>query len=158
LDPNTLIQRAEQELTDGNRSARKTLDRARREFLKKRDAEGLEHVLELASRLDNGGDLPYAIRQNLKVLSRQAQHEPDTPQGATGALVTLLVVLLGACIGVMFAAALAALTFLVEKDALVWVAALFGFSFILAPTGAVVAFSLLRRSRKRRAHFANSSY
>jgi hypothetical protein len=152
-----LIPRAERELASGTGSARKTLERARREFLKERDAEGLKRVLEVASRLDDGGDLPYAIRQNLKFLGRQAQHEPNSPQGAMGSIVTLLVVLFGAFIGVLFAVALAALTFLGDNDALVWVAALFGFSFIFMPTGAVVAFSLLRRSRRRRAQLADPS-
>jgi hypothetical protein len=44
-----------------------------------------------------------------------------------------------------------------DKDALVWVAALFGFSFIFMPTGVVVALVLLRHADKRRDHFANPS-
>jgi hypothetical protein len=77
LDTSALIQRAEREVADGNRSARSTVERARRKLLKERDAEGLTQLLELAGRLDNGGDLPYAIRQNLKFVSRhQLQDRP----------------------------------------------------------------------------------
>ena len=66
LDTDEQIQRAERELAEGNQSARKTLDRVRAHFLEQRDAEGLEGLLVLAGRLDDGGDLAYTISQNLK--------------------------------------------------------------------------------------------
>jgi hypothetical protein len=83
LDTNELIRRAEQELADGNRSARKTVERARRELLKKRDTQGLEQLLDLAGRLDDAGDLTYAIQQNLRFLSGQAQPAPAGPGDAS---------------------------------------------------------------------------
>jgi hypothetical protein len=164
LDAHTLIRRAEQELADGSRSARKTLERARRECLKERDAEGLEQVLDLAGRLDDGGDLSYATRQNLRFLSRQAQHKPDSPrrvtsgsERVTGSLATVFVALSGAFVGFLLAIPLTYLVARSDNDALVWVAALFFFWFILIPLGTGVALLLLRRSRKRRAHLANPS-
>ena len=71
MDTNELIRQAEQQLATGDRSARKTLDRARQALLRQRDTQGLEHLLELADRLDNRGDLTYMIQQNLALLSRQ---------------------------------------------------------------------------------------
>ena len=67
-------------------------------------------------------------------------------------LVALLVGLLGAVAGFLLAVILAYLTYKSDNDALVWVAALFGFSFILMPIGVVVALILLRGSRKRTTH------
>jgi len=77
-----LIRRAERELADGNRSARKTLERARRKLLKQRDTEGLEHLLGLASRLDDGRDLTHAIQQSLRLLSPEAEDKPNGPRRA----------------------------------------------------------------------------
>ena len=76
-----LIDRGELELADGSRSARKTLERARRDLLAHRDVEGLERLLGPASRLDDGGDLAHAVRQNLRFLARQAQ-APSSPRAA----------------------------------------------------------------------------
>jgi len=99
LDTDELIQRAERELAEGNRSARKTLDRVRAHFVEQRDAEGLEGLLVLADRLDDGGDLAYTIRQNLKGLSRQpeGQRSPtDTPSSLEQtAGITLFLVVTG---------------------------------------------------------------
>lgn len=76
MDTDELIRRAERELAEGNRAARKTVERVRRELLKQRDAEGLESLLVLAGRLDDGGDITYAITQNLRWVSRQPQGQP----------------------------------------------------------------------------------
>jgi uncharacterized membrane protein len=73
LDANELIRLAERELAEGERRAPKTLERARRDLLKRRNVKGLEGLLELAARCDDGGDLTYAIRQNLRFLARRAQ-------------------------------------------------------------------------------------
>ena len=72
-------------------------------------------------------------------------------------LVALLIGLLGVFAGLLLAIALTYLTYLSDNDALVWVAALFFFSFIFMPTGIVLAIVLLQRSRKRAARFANPS-
>jgi hypothetical protein len=63
-----LIRRAEQELADGDPAARTTIERAHIELLEQRDAEGLERLLDLAGRLEDGGDLTKAIRTNLRWL------------------------------------------------------------------------------------------
>jgi hypothetical protein len=70
LDADELIRLAELELADGNPSARKTVERAQHELLKQRDAKGLESLLSLASRLEDGGKLTNAIQQNLRWLNR----------------------------------------------------------------------------------------
>lgn len=73
MDTNELIQRGEHELAAGSGSAWKTLDRARRKLLADRDVEGLERLRELTARLDDGGDLAYAVEQNLRFLRRRAE-------------------------------------------------------------------------------------
>jgi hypothetical protein len=89
LDTYALIRLAEQEAADGNRSAKKTLERARGRLLKERDSDGPERLLEVADRLDDAGDLPYAIRQNLRFLSRQ-QHR-GAPRRRVRELVLVLI-------------------------------------------------------------------
>jgi hypothetical protein len=83
LDTNELIRRAERELADGDRSARKTIEKARRALLKERDAQGLEQLLALAGRLDDAGDLAYGIQQNLRFLHGQTQRAPTGPGNAS---------------------------------------------------------------------------
>jgi hypothetical protein len=64
-------------------AALKSLDRARRGYLKGRDAAGLEHVLDMAALLDLTDDrarigrdnLVYAAKQNLRQESRRAARE-----------------------------------------------------------------------------------
>jgi hypothetical protein len=79
LDTNELIQRGEHELAAGSGSARKTLERARRKLLAARDVEGLERLRGLAARLDDGGDLAYAVEQNLRFLRRRAEARSGRP-------------------------------------------------------------------------------
>ena len=89
MDSDGLIRLAEQEAADGSRSAKKTLERARGRLLRKQDSDGLERLLEVADRLDDAGDLPYAIRQNLKLLSRQQQR--GTPRRRMRELTLVLI-------------------------------------------------------------------
>lgn len=64
-------------------AALKSLDRARRGYMKQRDAEGLEHVLDMAALVDSADDrtrigsdnLVYAVKQNLRQESRRAARE-----------------------------------------------------------------------------------
>lgn len=64
-------------------AALKSLDRARRGYVKRRDADGLEHVLDMAALVDPAGDrarigrdnLEYAVKQNLRQESRRAAQE-----------------------------------------------------------------------------------
>jgi hypothetical protein len=81
LDTNELIRRGEQELEAGSGSAPKTLERARRKLLRKRDVEGLERLRAVVAGLDDGGDLAYAVEQNLRFLARRA----DARSGALSA-------------------------------------------------------------------------
>jgi hypothetical protein len=71
---------------DGRRAVA-SLDRARRGYLSHHDSEGLEHVLDMATLVDDADDrtriarqnLVYAVKQNLRQESRrraQEQHEP----------------------------------------------------------------------------------
>jgi hypothetical protein len=98
-------------------------------------------VLELAGRLDNGGDLTYAIQQNLSWLSRQPQGKPGRPIGIVDYFVGLFGVFAGGAIGV-------ALTFPfmsgTEADAFVWGIMFMFLGFIGALLGGGVAV-LLRR-------------
>jgi hypothetical protein len=64
--------------------ALKSLDRARRGYVKLRDTEGLGLVLDMAKLVDSAGDdrarigrnnLDYAVRQNLRLESRRAARE-----------------------------------------------------------------------------------
>jgi hypothetical protein len=89
LDTNALIRLAEQEAAEGNRSAKKTVELPRGRLVKERDSDGLGRLLEVADRLDNAGDLPYAIRQNLKFLSRQEQR--GTPRRRVRELALVLI-------------------------------------------------------------------
>jgi len=64
-------------------AALKSLERARRGYLKGRDADGLEHVLDMAALVDPADDrarigrenLVYAAKQNLRQESRRAARE-----------------------------------------------------------------------------------
>lgn len=70
------------------RAALKSLDRARRGYLKRRDREGLEHVLDMATLVDPGAadrqriereNLAYAAKQNLRQEDRRAARERGEP-------------------------------------------------------------------------------
>lgn len=71
---------------DGRRAVA-TLDRARRGYLKHRDADGLEHVLDMAALVDDAEDrtriarlnLVYAVKQNLRQESRRRAQERGEP-------------------------------------------------------------------------------
>jgi hypothetical protein len=64
-------------------AALKHLDRARRGYLKQRDSEGLDHVLQMAGLVDTAGDrarigrenLDYALKQNFRQESRRQAQE-----------------------------------------------------------------------------------
>jgi hypothetical protein len=68
-------------------TALKSLDRARRGYFKARDAEGLEHVLDMAGLVDVSDDrtrvgvenLAYAVKQNLRQESRRAARQRGEP-------------------------------------------------------------------------------
>jgi hypothetical protein len=68
-------------------AALKHLDRARRGYLKGRDADGLEHVLDMAALVDPTDDrtrigranLAYAAKQNLRQESRRGARERGEP-------------------------------------------------------------------------------
>jgi len=147
LDTNELIRRAEQEVALGSRSARKTLDRARQVLLRQRDTKGLEHLLALAGRLDKPADLPHMIKQNLKLLERQAQYRPRNSKGGRGGRGDIAAVLGaggGGVIGV-------ALTFPIlsgtEPSGLVYLAAWMFFGFVGALLGAGLAYGFWRLYR-----------
>jgi hypothetical protein len=140
LDTYELIRRAERELDDGSRAARKTLEQARHELLQQRDVEA-RTVLELAGRLANGGDLTYAIQQNLSWLSPQPQGKPDRPNGVVDLSVGLFGALAGGVGGVALTFPLLSGT---EPHGLVYLAAWMFFGFIGAVLGAGLAV-LLRR-------------
>jgi hypothetical protein len=63
------------------------LDRARRGYLKARDAEGLEHVLDMSTLVDANDDrtrvgvdnLAYAVKQNLRQESRRTAQQRGEP-------------------------------------------------------------------------------
>ena len=69
-------------------AAVKSLERARRGYLKLRDAEGLGLVLDMATLVDSSGDdrtrigrdnLAYAVKQNLRQETRRAGRERQEP-------------------------------------------------------------------------------
>jgi hypothetical protein len=68
-------------------AAIKSLDRARRGYLKERDSDGLEHVLRMADLIDISNDrarigrenLVYAVKQNLRQESRREARASGTP-------------------------------------------------------------------------------
>jgi hypothetical protein len=68
-------------------AALKSLDRARRGYVKHRAADGLEHVLDMAALVDPSDDrtrigrdnLVYAVKQNLRQESRRAARERAEP-------------------------------------------------------------------------------
>jgi hypothetical protein len=118
---------------DGRRAVT-SLDRARRGYLKHRDPDGLEHVLDMAALVEDADDrtriarqnLVYAVKQNLRQESRRRARERDeawhdpypdlrAPEEHTGLAVTR-----GAkvAIGVGVLAALAAVVGLVLAAAL----------------------------------------
>jgi hypothetical protein len=75
--------RAAIDRSDG-RAALKSLDRARRGYVKRRDGEGLGLVLDMTGLVDPGGDdrlrigrvnLEYAVKQNLRLESRRTARE-----------------------------------------------------------------------------------
>jgi hypothetical protein len=67
-------------------AALKSLDRARRGYLKAHDADGLEHVLDMAALVDSGEErsrvgrdnLAYAVKQNLRQESRRSGRRGET--------------------------------------------------------------------------------
>jgi hypothetical protein len=69
------------------RAALRHLDRARRGYAKQRDADGLEHVLDMAALVDAADDrarigrdnLAYAVKQNLRQETRRAARERKEP-------------------------------------------------------------------------------
>jgi hypothetical protein len=71
---------------DGRRAVA-SLDRARRGYLKRHDAEGLEHVLDMTALVDDADDrtriarqhLVYAVKQNLRQESRRRSRERHEP-------------------------------------------------------------------------------
>jgi hypothetical protein len=71
---------------DGRRAVT-SLDRARRGYLKQHDAEGLEHVLDMAALVDDANErtriarqnLVYAVKQNLRQESRRRAREKHEP-------------------------------------------------------------------------------
>jgi hypothetical protein len=71
---------------DGRRAV-SSLDRARRGYLRHHDAEGLEHVLDMAALVDGTDDrtridrqnLAYAVKQNLRQESRRRARERREP-------------------------------------------------------------------------------
>jgi hypothetical protein len=145
LDTNGLLARVEQELADGNPSARATAWSAHHELFEQRDAEGLERLLDLASRLESRGNLTKTIRHDLEWLSRRSRGRPDAAMDSIG-------VLLGALAGGFVAIAL---TYLFlhnepEADALVWLAVGLAFLFFGIPLGAVLAFLFGRRFQSKR--------
>jgi hypothetical protein len=69
-------------------AALKSLDRARRGYVKSRDTEGLGVVLDMSALIDGSGDdrtrigranLVYAVKQNLRQESRRAAQERGEP-------------------------------------------------------------------------------
>ena len=68
-------------------AAVKSLDRARRGYLKERDSDGLEHVLRMADLVDDSSDrvrivrenLAYAVKQNLRQETRRQAGTAGTP-------------------------------------------------------------------------------
>ncbi|HLO34875.1 MAG TPA: hypothetical protein VK194_02280 [Candidatus Deferrimicrobium sp.] len=69
------------------RAALKSLDRARRGYLKAHDVDGLEHVLDMAALVDASDDrtrigrdnLAYAVKQNLRQETRRSAQERGEP-------------------------------------------------------------------------------
>jgi hypothetical protein len=69
------------------RAALKSLDRARRGYLKARDADGLTHVLDMAALVDTADErvrvgaenLAYAVKQNLRQESRRSAQGRGEP-------------------------------------------------------------------------------
>lgn len=68
-------------------AALKRLDRARKGYAKRRDAEGLEHVLAMAALVETAEErgrigrenLAYSVKQNLRHESRRDAHERKEP-------------------------------------------------------------------------------
>lgn len=69
------------------RAALRSLDRARRGYVKRRETDGLEHVLDMAALVEANDDrtssarenLVYAVKQNLRQESRRAARERREP-------------------------------------------------------------------------------
>jgi len=69
------------------KAALKSLDRARRGYLKARDADGLAHVLDMAALVDTTDErtrvgvenLAYAVKQNLRQESRRSAQQRGEP-------------------------------------------------------------------------------
>lgn len=81
LDPDRELAEARASIDRGDeQAALKRLDRARRGFVKRHDADGLEHVLLMGDLLDaederariGCANLDYAVKQNLRLESRRA--------------------------------------------------------------------------------------
>jgi hypothetical protein len=148
LDANELIRRAEREVDAGSRSAAKTLDRARQTLLRHRDTEGLEHLLELAGRLDKPANLTKMIQQNLRFLEQRAQDRPRASKGGSG-VDSLIAGLIGGFVGAVVGIALTvALLSSEEADPFVWLAAGLFFVFLGVPLGAGLAIGLWHFSNR----------
>lgn len=145
MDTNALIRLAEHELADGNPSALETAWRAHRELFERRDSEGLERLLALASRIEGSGNLTKTIQHDIEWLSRQSQGRPDAPMDT-------MAVLLGAVVGFVVAIALTELLLHSdpEADAFVWMALGLFLLFVCVPTGAVLAWLFGRRFQSNR--------
>jgi hypothetical protein len=140
-----LIRRAEQDLDADSRSAGRTLERARRALVRQRDAEGLEHLLGLAERLDKPGNLTYAIQQNLAFLARQAQDRPRRPASVAMGVVGALAGLIGGVGGMVGGIAL---TYPIlsggDPSGLVYLAGWIFFGFVGAVLGAGLGYGFWR--------------
>jgi hypothetical protein len=119
-------------------AALKRLDRARRAYLKQRDAEGLEHVLRMTELVDPADDkarigrenLAYAVKQNLRQETRRQARERGEPwsdpypdlQAATehtGLVITRrvkMVIGLGVVLGSALLVAIVAVALFFESD------------------------------------------
>lgn len=139
-----MIRLAEQELADGNPSALETAWRAHGELFERRDSEGLERLLALASRIEGSGNLTNTIQHDIEWLSRQSQGRPDAPMDT-------IAVLLGAVVGVVVAIALTELLLHndPEADAFVWMALGLLLLFVCVPTFSVLAWLLGRRFQSK---------
>jgi hypothetical protein len=146
LDTNELIRLAEHELAGGDPSAAREMAwRAHDELFSQRDAEGLERLLAVVSRIEGSGNLNGTIRHDLEWLRRRSQGQPD-------AVMDSFAIVGGALAGVVVAIALAylALHGEPEADAFVWLASLLFLLFVCVPTVSVLAWLLGRRSQSKR--------
>lgn len=87
-NPDRDLGEARSAIDRGNgQAALRSLDRARRGYLRDRDADGLAHVLDMAALVDSSDDrarianenLAYAVEQNIRQESRRAARERKEP-------------------------------------------------------------------------------